>query len=185
MSFQDLTKARVSQNTYISGILEPDVPIRKMKIFPILERKFKLNGEQNETIARLTRRTEISETLSSSFTDKSFRGLIEGNKFKLITSLIGFGAFCVMKGEIIKDQGHVKVEINKPFRIFLSIFLCLPMVLLVAMLFDKTQELSPLIILVVIGQILMIRYLFIGLVFWYLSKLSLNSLADVLDIEWQ
>lgn len=156
-----------------------------MKIFPIQERKFSLHGDQKETIARLARRTDITETLSSSFTDKSFRGSIEGNRFKLITSLIGFGAFCVMTGEIHPADGQVKVEINKPFRILLSVFLCLPLLVLIPLTLNEPEAFSPWYILIPIGQMVMIRYIFIGLVFWFLSRLSLNSLADVLDIEWE
>ena len=40
-------------------------------------------------------------------------------------------------------------------------------------------------ILVGIGQILMIRFFFIGMFFSRMSKQSLNKLRDVLDIEFE
>ncbi|WP_431471600.1 hypothetical protein I5168_09455 [Nonlabens sp. SCSIO 43208] len=155
-----------------------------MKIFPTKELNFKLIDDQAETLNRLNRRTDKSENLTSQLTDKSFRGIINGNEFKLISSAIGKGAFCVMIGAIEVDKGNVKVEIHKAFRILLSIILCFPIIaILIAILIGK-EEPNPIFILVVIGHILIIRYAFIGLAFKYLSRESLNRLRDVLDFEW-
>ena len=48
-----------------------------MNIFPKSTYTFKIIGEETETIERLKRRTELSESLTSSITDKSFRGIIK------------------------------------------------------------------------------------------------------------
>ena len=155
-----------------------------MNIFPTKEQKFKLIDNQVETLNRLNRRTEKSENLISKHTDKSFRGIINGNEFKIISSVVGKGAFCVMTGEISSDNGHVKIEIHKVFRVLLSIFLLFPIFGFVAITVSGAKEFSPILILVSIGQILIIRYAFIGLAFKFLSKESLNKLRDVLDFEW-
>lgn len=155
-----------------------------MKIFPTIEQEFKLIDNQVETLNRLNRRTEKSENLSSAHTDKSFRGIINGNEFKLISSVIGKGAFCVMTGIIDTDKGNVKVEIHKVFRVLLSILLLLPIIGFVTMTISGMQEFSPILILILVGQILIIRYLFIGLAFRFLSKESMNRFSDVLDLEW-
>ena len=155
-----------------------------MKIFPTKEKEFKLIDDQAETLNRLNRRTEKSEKLTSQHTDKSFRGTINGNEFKVISSVIGKGAFCVMSGKINSDGGNVKVEIHKVFKILLSIFLCFPVIGMITLILTKAQEFEPFLILVMIGQILMIRYVFIGFAFKSLSKDSLNRLRDVLDFEW-
>ena len=99
-----------------------------MNIFPSIEKKFKLIDNQTETLNRLNRRTEKSENLTSQYTDKSFRGIIDENEFKIISSAIGKGAFCVMSGKIDSEKGNVKVEIHKVFRILLSIILCFPII---------------------------------------------------------
>ena len=153
-----------------------------MNIFPTKEHEFKLITSQEETLHRLNRRTEKSENLISAYTDKSFRGIINGNEFKIISSVIGKGAFCVMTGKINDTNGQVKVEIHKAFKILLSIILCFPIIAFFAL--TLTNEFSPIMIIVTIGQILMIRYVFIGLAFNFLSKDSLNRLRDVLDFEW-
>lgn len=155
-----------------------------MKIFPTKELKFRLIDNQDETLERLNRRTERTENLTSQITDKSFRGQINGNEFKLISSAIGKGVFCVMSGQINSVYGSVKVEIHKVFRILMSIILFIPLIGIILMSIIQTEGFSPMMILVAIGQILMIRYIFIGLAFRFLSTESLNRLRDVLDIEW-
>ncbi len=89
-----------------------------------------------------------------------------------------------MSGEIESEKGNVKVEIHKVFRILLSVFLCFPIIGLIALTLTKAQEFSPIMILVMIGQILIIRFVFIGFAFKFLSKESLNRLRDVIDLEW-
>jgi hypothetical protein len=155
-----------------------------MNLFPTKEYKFKLIDDQAETLNRLMRRTERSENLISQNTDKSFRGIINENQFKIISSAIGKGAFSVMTGEIDGDIGYVKVDIHKVFKILLSIILCLPFIGMIAAGITRTEDFSLVLILVAVGQILMIRYVFIGLAFKFLSKESLNRLRDVLDFEW-
>ena len=155
-----------------------------MNIFPTIEKNFKLTNNQKETLNRLNRRTDKSENLTSKYTDKSFRGIINQNELKIISSTIGKGAFCVMTGKINSESGTVKVEIYKVFKVLLSVFLLFPIAGIIISLLTKVQEFSILMILVMIGQVLIIRYAFIGITFKFLSKESLNRLRDVLDIDW-
>ncbi|MBC5863814.1 hypothetical protein [Flavobacterium turcicum] len=154
-----------------------------MSIFPKSDYTFKIIGEETETIERLKRRTELSESFISNITDKSFRGIIKDNTFRIISSEIGKGSFCVLSGEINNQNGQVNVEINKAFRILLSVLLCFPFIGLIAQFFTNKEEFSIIFVLVVLLQILMIRYLFIEFAFRRFSKSSLNKLSDVLDIE--
>ena len=155
-----------------------------MKIFPTKELKFRLVDDQEKSLNRLRRRTEKSKNLTSSLTDKSFRGTINGNNFKLISSAIGKGAFCVMSGTIESERGTVRIEIHKIFRIILSIFLCLPIIAIVLAALIGKEEPNPIFIVVIIVQIAFIRFVFIGLLFRFLAIDSLNRLRDVLDVEW-
>jgi len=154
-----------------------------MKIFPTSCYTFKIIGEEKETLERLKRRTELSESLTSQITGKSFRGIIKDNTFRIISSEIGKGAFCVLTGEIEDKDGQVEVEINKAFRILLSVVLCFPFIGLIAQFFSNKEEFSIIFILVAILQLLMIRYVFIEFAFRRFSKSSLNKLSDVLDID--
>ncbi|MTH14018.1 hypothetical protein [Flavobacterium sp. LC2016-01] len=155
-----------------------------MNIFPKSYYTFKIIGEETETLERLKRRTELSESLTSKITDKSFRGIIKDNSFRIISSEIGKGAFCVLTGEIVNKDGQVEVEINKAFRILLSILLCFPFIGFITLFFSNKQEFSIISILAVILQLLMIRYVFIELAFRRFSKSSLTKLSDVLDIDY-
>lgn len=154
-----------------------------MKIFPTSNYSFKIIGEPVESLERLKRRTQISESLSSKITDKSFLGIITNNSFRIISSEIGKGTFCVLNGEISNKNGTVKIEINKAFQILLSIILCLPIAGLIAQLLSQEPNLAVVLIAAATVQILMIRFIFIELAFRRLSKRSLSRLSDVLDIE--
>ena len=154
-----------------------------MNIFPKSYYTFKIIGEETETLERLKRRTELSESLTSKITDKSFRGIIKDNTFRIISSEIGKGAFCVLTGEIVNKDGQVEVEINKAFRILLTVLLCFPFIGVIAQTFSNKEGFSIIFILVAILQLLMIRYIFIELAFRRFSKSSLNKLSDVLDID--
>lgn len=155
-----------------------------MKIFPTKEISFQLIDSQDETLDRLKRRTEQFKNLTSQYTDKSFRGKINGAGFKIISSAIGRGAFCVLIGEIASYQGKVRVEIHKVFKVLLSIILVFPVIGLIIALINGTEDFSPIFIIAAILQVLFIRLVFIGLAFRFLSKSSLNRFRDVLDIEW-
>ncbi|KFF19117.1 hypothetical protein [Flavobacterium hydatis] len=154
-----------------------------MKIFPTNNYTFKIVGEEAATLDRLKRRTELSESLYSKITDKSFLGIIKDNTFRIISSEIGKGAFCVLTGEIKNQNGLLNVEINKGFRILLSIIWCFPIIALIVQALFVKEEFSVLFILVAILQIAIIRYMFIELAFRKFSKSSLNKLSDVLDIS--
>ena len=155
-----------------------------MEIFPSQVYEFGLINAQNETLERLKRRTEESDSLTSKLTEKSFLGKVSGNRFRIISSAIGKGTFCTMTGFISYEKGEVKLEINKPFKILLTILMILPFIAFITQVFSASEEFNPVFILVFLGQVLIIRFLFIGLFFKILSKQSLNRLSDVLDTEW-
>ena len=154
-----------------------------MNLFPKNDYTFKIMGEETETLERLKRRTELSESLTSKITDKSFIGKIKDNRFEVISSEIGKGAFCVLTGEIVNKDGQVEVKINKAFRILLSILLCFPFIGLIVQFFSNREDFSIIIILALLLQLLMIRYVFIEFAFRRFSKSSLSKLSDVLDID--
>lgn len=156
-----------------------------MNIFPTSYYQFKLIDDEIKTLERLERRTEISNSLISAKTEKSFIGTINRNQFQIISSEIGVGAFCVLNGKIEKDKGNIKVEINKPFKIIFSLFFLFP---LIGLIFQcvKNQEITHILIMILVAvlQILIIRFLMLELIYRILSKKSINKLKDVLDVEW-
>jgi Na+/glutamate symporter len=154
-----------------------------MNILPVQNYQFDLVDSQTETLDRLKRRTEISDKLTSKITGKSFVGKINQNKFHLLPANISKGTFCTLQGVLYDTKGEVEVEINKNFKIILYIFLCLPLLGFFAQFFSGQEKFNPIFILVCIGQILVIRYFFIGIYFWMSSKIAVTKLAEVLDAE--
>ena len=65
--------------------------------------------------------TCMSDVLGTISTDKLFIGKINQESFELISSEIGIGAFSVLKGNFINNTIILKFEINKPFKILISI----------------------------------------------------------------
>ncbi len=156
-----------------------------MKIYPSKQISFSLINSQEETLARLTRRTEYSENLTSRLTNKSFIGIVKANTFQVISATIGFGAFCTLTGEINEYTGTVHVEIHKAFRILLGILFLLPVIGLVAQLFIAKIAFEPIMILAAALQIIILRFVIVELAFRFLSHLSLNRLQDVLDVTFK
>jgi hypothetical protein len=154
-----------------------------MELFPTKELRFVLLDTKVETIDRLTRRTELSESKTAAFTDKSFRGVIDGDTFSIISSEVGIGALCVMNGKIEGDKGYVAIQINKPFRILFAIILFMPVLAIVLGSLKNPSDI-PFLFLVGIAQVVIIRFFFIGLFFSKASRQSLNRLRDVLDIDY-
>ncbi len=155
-----------------------------MKIFPVKTLKFKLIDTHENTLNRLIRKTDHSERMTMSTTKKSFRGIVDGSQFKLLSSAMSGGAFCLMTGAIDVDGGYVKVEVNKPFKLLLCLLLAFPIIAVLAILVSTPEKFSPVHLLIMVAQTLMMRYVFIGVAFNLLSRNSLNRLGDVLDLEW-
>ena len=155
-----------------------------MKIFPTQEKQFKLIGNESESLERLSRRTEKSDVLYSRITDRSFIGEVNSNSFRLISSSIGKGAFCVLSGEINQGIGSVRIEIHKVFRYLFGIMLLAPIIGFIALIYFPDNQSPFFNLLICIGQILMIRIVFLGFIFNLLAKESLNRLRDTLDFEW-
>lgn len=111
--------------------------------------------------------------------------MITGNYFKIISSDIGKGAFCVLEGNILETTGHIKVEIHTAFKVLLSVILIMPLVGFFLMMADKTHEFNIIYpIFSTLLQIVFLRFVVIEVAFRILSKQSLIKLRDVLDVEW-
>lgn len=150
-----------------------------MNFFPTKKYTFSLIDTDDKSIERLKRRTYNSDSLISKTTDKSFIGIINVNDFKVISSERGIGTFCVLDGEIKNQKGEIDIYINKPFKYLFSIILLFPLIALIGI--SVTEGISLSILFLCLLQFAFIRFAFIGLFFYILSKRSVNKLADVLD----
>lgn len=152
-----------------------------MRIFPIKNFTLILRKSQAQTLKQLEDHTEEAIFLTSQRTDKTFRGEINDNEFRIISSAIGTGAFCVMSGHIGRQKGHVKVEIHKAFKVLLSIGFAL--LISVSSLQFLKHGFDPNLLFLLTVYILFIRFVFIGLSFRFISKAGLRRMRDVLAIK--
>ena len=154
-----------------------------LTLFPHSTYAYELMGEPAETLERLKRRTEITDSLTSKRTDRSFRGQIEGSKYRIISSAVGRGAFCVLAGELDGRTGSVLVTIHSAFKVLLGIIMFFPVIGWVAQLYTGIAH--PFFLLVVVFiQIALIRYVLIEQAFRQLSKQSISRFSDVVDTKW-
>ena len=96
-----------------------------MKLFPTKRYKIELIDNSEKSIELLKLRTLESDSLSTKSTNKEFIGRINGNHFKIISSEVGIGAFTVLKGNFSDDSVDIVAEINKPFKVLISLMFLL------------------------------------------------------------
>lgn len=92
-----------------------------MKIFPTRNYKIELIDSPEKSIELLKSKTLESDSLSTKSTDKEFIGRIHESRFEIINSKVGIGAFTVLRGHFSGDSVHIVAEINKPFKVLISI----------------------------------------------------------------
>ena len=155
-----------------------------MNLFPTKEVKFRYKNTRENTHELLIQKTDVSKNLTSGFTKKPFRGMVYQTEFKIISSLIGFGAFCVMTGSLEPETGTVKIKVHNAFKILLSILVVFPFVAISIFAALKGEEITIGAFVPVLLFLLMFRFLMIGLGFKILAMFSLDRLRNELNIEW-
>jgi len=153
-----------------------------MKLFPSKKFTAKLRSDYSVAVQNLKANTDITDSLVSERTKKEFRGQVNENGFKLISSEIGRGAVCVLSGEFTDQNGIIEVRIHNAFKIMFSILLSYPLIGfgLIAYNdgFEKALEFLPTLFI----GLLVIRFVFIELSFRFISKIGINKLTLILNI---
>ncbi|WP_047419577.1 hypothetical protein [Cellulophaga sp. Hel_I_12] len=154
-----------------------------MKLFPNKYFKAELRSDYSISMQNLKSNTDITESLTSDWTDKAFRGQINDNGFKIISSEIGRGAVCVLIGKFEGKTGEIEVRIHKAFKVMFSILMLLPIIGFGIILFTNGIEKSLEIIIPMIMGIVFVRFVFIELSFRFISNTGINKLTDILTIK--
>ena len=154
-----------------------------MKVFPSKNYKIELVDNSGSSIENLRLRTLESDSLSTQITAKDFIGKIKGNEFQIIGSEIGIGAVSVLKGKFASDFVEVNAEINKPFKILISIIFIFG-ILGISFCAVKNGFPRGLGMLVPLIMFLgFIRLVFLGLFFKISSNLIFNKFCRILKIK--
>lgn len=152
-----------------------------MKIFPERLLNVELEDNYSRVSERLTNETDLTENLTSTWTNKKFRGTVTQQGFKLISSEIGRGAVCVFIGEFQDNSGTIRIRLNKAFQIMFGIILAYLPIAAGLILFMEHPDKWKLLINVVLG-FFFIRFVFIELSFRFLLRTGLNKLKQTLNI---
>ncbi len=154
-----------------------------MKLFPTKNFKAELRSDYSISMENLKSNTDITDSLTSDWTKKAFRGQVNENGFKLISSEIGRGAVCVLIGKFEGNTGEIEVRIHKAFKVMFSILMLMPIIGFgIAILTNGIEKSSGIIIPAIMG-IVFVRFVFIELGFRFISNTGINKLTDILTIK--
>jgi len=154
-----------------------------LKLFPSTNHTFELRYDRSSSLSELKLNTKLSKTLFSEWTNKAFIGQISENGFKLISSEIGFGAFCVLTGKLNDNDGKLEIRIHKVFRVLLSIILLLPIIGFGLSVYRIGISKSIGLLFVIITAIAIIRFVAIELTFRMISQIGLKKLIKIIEIK--
>ncbi len=154
-----------------------------MKLFPTKNFTAELTENSATAMAELKRNTDITDSLVSDWTKKAFRGQVNENGFKIISSEIGRGAICVLIGKFDGKNGEIEVRIHKAFKIMFSILMLMPIIGFGIVFLTTEIEKSIGIIFPMIMGILFVRFVFMELSFRIVSRTGINKLSKILRIE--
>ena len=154
-----------------------------MKLFPSKNFKAELRSDYSISMQNLKSNTDITDSLTSAPTNKAFRGQVNENGFKIISSEIGRGAVCVIVGEFEGKTGEIEVRIHKAFKVMFSILMLMPIIGFGIAIFTNGLEKSYGIIIPMLMGILFVRFVFMELGFRFISNTGINKLTDILTIR--
>ncbi len=151
-------------------------------MFPTKQFTAELTENSAIAMAELKQNTDLTDTLVSDWTKKAFRGQVNENEFKLISSEIGRGAICVLIGKFKEKNGEIEVRIHKAFKVMFSILMLMPIIGFGIVAITNGIEKSYGIIIPMIMGVLFIRFVFMELSFRFVSKIGMNKLTRIIGI---
>ena len=152
-------------------------------IFPTSNYKFQLLKSKSETIVDLLECTMGNGAVIKDWNKLTFKGKVETNRFTLYLYKPIYGSFSLLQGSIDEKECLVEVKINKLYRVLLFLLYLFPLIGFLISLFTKTNE-------VILGLVFpsmivpfIIRYVFVELLFRFVSKKALSVFSDVLSLK--
>jgi hypothetical protein len=154
-----------------------------MKLFPGKTVTVKLTYDRATTINELRRNTKLTNLLGSYYTNKAFIGQVSDSGFKLVSSEIGRGVFCVFVGDLQDSFGELEIRLHNGFRIMTSILMLFPFIGLGIAIIEEGIENSISLVPVTVFAFLATRFLILEMPFRRISKTGLNKLKEVAGLE--
>ena len=146
--------------------------------FPSRTFEFHLNEHNPQVWERLKNNTERSNSLVSMITNRKFIGTVEVGHFRLISSVKGKGALCIIEGNVLENSqvGIINIHVHKVFKVLIFILCLMPVIAsLAAILQGNVMLLLPTFLI-----ILFMRYFFLVRMFNSISQKALNDLGAIM-----
>ena len=155
-----------------------------MKLFPNKNFKVELSENSSSAMTDLKQHTKLTSNIVSKWGVKEdFIGQVDQNGFKVISSIVGFGALCVLTGKFENSSGQIEVRFHKAFKILFSILLLYPLIGFFIIWKTKGIETAKDFLPTLVIAFLAIRFLFMELSFRVISKIGLNKLTKTIGIK--
>ena len=150
-----------------------------MKIFPESDYSIELNNDSELALVELKNRTLSNEQFVTKWSNQTFIGKIQNDKFEIKLSRKLFGEFCILNGKLENKTGTLKIRTGKNFKIiFVAIVLFVLSGIVVSIIQNKLE-----LIFKFIATIFIMRFVFLELGFRIVSKSALNKLTEIIGIK--
>lgn len=152
-----------------------------LPFFPKKTYHVRLKSDDSTQWQKLAENTLFRHTLASTFTRMRFIGQVEEGSFRLITSKIGKGAFCVFEGTFEGSEGTIKVSVNSAFRVLIILwFIFFTSVGVVAIF---ASDINPIALLAMLALATAIVRGALTVLFNRMNSIGLSALSAVLGFE--
>ena len=150
-----------------------------MKLFPINKYAIELFNDSAFALSNLKNHTLSKEQYVANYNKQDFIGLVQENEFELKLSKKLSGECCVAHGILENKTGTIEIRTSQTFKIiFVAIALFAFSGIAIAIIQNKTESIAPLVI-----SILLLRFVFLELVFHLVSKSILFKLTHHIGIK--
>jgi RsiW-degrading membrane proteinase PrsW (M82 family) len=155
-----------------------------MKLFPSDEFRVELQNESQIAMAKLKSNTKLTKSLVSEWGVKEdFLGQIDNNGFKVILSLRGVGAFCVLTGKFQNKIGTLKIHVHKAFRVLITIIMTFPFIGFGIIASQNGLQEAIELLIPFILFLLFIRFVLLGITYKVISNMGLKRLSETIEIK--
>lgn len=149
-----------------------------MKLFPKKYYSIELQNDSSIAMTKLENHTLSDEQFISDWSNQAFIGRIDNSEFEIKLSKNLYGAFCILKGKLDKENGILEIRMSKIIKtLFFIIVLFVTTGLITAIIQNKSDLLFPLIVAIIV-----FRFIFIELSFIIVSKKILKKLIKIIGI---
>lgn len=154
-----------------------------MKLFPSDKFKVELQNESQIAMAKLKSNTKLTNSLVSEWGVKQdFMGQVNDSGFKVILSLVGFGALCILIGQFQNKNGTLQIRVHKAFKILIIILLTFPFIGFGIVASQNGLQAAIQLLIPLILLLLFTRFVFLGITYKVISNMGLKKISQTIEI---